>query len=513
MITSMRQRSGSVSGSSAEQGAEMIEPGKTATSCGRNGSSVMPSTFDRDYIEHAIKPFFGQAVYTGESPSLPMIDLQYGKENAIPAHMWGMLYDDWRPNTEQDGTSVFLQGYENRGPDNERKKIYLSAITPDLYETGYREKVERFFGKLLASTNQDKPFMKEYIDNYFDLYWDLHVGATGTAIPEEVREAGRSFLAVLGSWLPSDPVVYQNYMKVRRLRPILIEWINAKVQDVLHRKVEKYQNTFVHHWLKNNGDGKNFRRKDITFECFHNFLAFSQWGNTIYNIITKLDREHGDSTVKAWFAMTMDCRNGDKKSSADTFSALDRFVMELFRTISPNGGSLSTMTVYRRFMGTGDTTILTPHLATSRKAVHWKDPEAFNPDRYLETPTSDHIDEAASKGIGFARCPFPQASYDVGDGRSAYVTNSAFGTAYAVVDATSYPVCDYAGYAPFGFGYRRCPGELLTVQVIKDFLTKVWTDKIEFGKLPIDHPEELSVGPATVIKDNIGFTIGTPASC
>ena len=39
------------------------------------------------------------------------------------------------------------------------------------------------------------------------------------------------------------------------------------------------------------------------------------------------------------------------------------------------------------------------------------------------------------------------------------------------------PVCDYAGFAPFGFGYRRCPGEQLTIKVFEDFLRKVWKEQ------------------------------------
>jgi hypothetical protein len=31
------------------------------------------------------------------------------------------------------------------------------------------------------------------------------------------------------------------------------------------------------------------------------------------------------------------------------------------------------------------------------------------------------------------------------------------------------PGLDYAGFAPFGFGYRRCPGEQLTINVFEDF--------------------------------------------
>ena len=66
-------------------------------------------------------------------------------------------------------------------------------------------------------------------------------------------------------------------------------------------------------------------------------------------------------------------------------------------------------------------------------------------------------------------------------------------------------MCDHAGFAPFGFGYRRCPGEQLTIQVFEDFLRKVWKNKIEFVKLNIANPEPLPIGPTTVIGDNLTF--------
>jgi hypothetical protein len=44
----------------------------------------------------------------------------------------------------------------------------------------------------------------------------------------------------------------------------------------------------------------------------------------------------------------------------------------------------------------------------------------------------------------------------------------------STVDGAAYPIVDTAGYAPFGFGYRRCAGERFTVEVIKDFLRTVW---------------------------------------
>jgi cytochrome P450 len=76
---------------------------------------------------------------------------------------------------------------------------------------------------------------------------------------------------------------------------------------------------------------------------------------------------------------------------------------------------------------------------------------------------------------------------------------------FAVVDGAAYPVSDYAGFAPFGFGYRRCPGEQLTLQVFEDFLHKVWRDKIVFRKLNLANPGRVPVGPNAVIQDDIGF--------
>jgi hypothetical protein len=84
--------------------------------------------------------------------------------------------------------------------------------------------------------------------------------------------------------------------------------------------------------------------------------------------------------------------------------------------------------------------------------------------------------------------------------------NSGFGTVYGIVDGTALPVCDYAGFAPFGFGYRRCPAEQLTIQVFEDFFRKVRKSRIEFERLDIADPEPLPIGPATVVNDNVGFT-------
>ena len=111
-----------------------------------------------------------------------------------------------------------------------------------------------------------------------------------------------------------------------------------------------------------------------------------------------------------------------------------------------------------------------------------------------------------------ARCPFENKEFDVKDGRKVSLQNSAFGTVFGVADGVPLPVCDHAGFAPFGFGYRRCPGEQFTISAFEDFLKTVWLNKVDFVKLAHPSPEMLPIGPSTVIPDDIGFmrNVSTP---
>src|SRR6516225_627737 len=129
---------------------------------------TIPANFDHEYVEKVVIPFFLTSFYEGERPMLPMIDVNFTKENALPYDLWGLITRDWRP-TPDEGVTVFLQGLEKRGDNNLRKRIYFSAVTPDLYKPMYSAKVIAFFDKLLDQKFANKPFMRHYLDYYFDL--------------------------------------------------------------------------------------------------------------------------------------------------------------------------------------------------------------------------------------------------------------------------------------------------------------------------------------------------------
>ena len=443
---------------------------------------------------------------------MPMIDLNFSKENALTHDVFGLIYRDWKP-TPEEGVMVFLQGLEKRGENNLRKRIYFSAVTPDLYKPMYRAKVTAFFEKLLDQQFADRPFMRHYLDHYFDLYWDLHLGVIGSDIPREVREIGEAFNTVFAYRDPLLPITYHNYMKVRELQDFLKSWIGERINDIQSGKIKNPERTMAWHWLKNAQGGGHFSKNDIVIECLHDFVALSQWGNAIFRVMSLLSEDGGDKAVRASFQKTMS-GNFDTAGGAP-FSPLELFVMELFRVISPNGGSVSTIHDTRSSGGSPqqklglpferDSYVSTPHASTSLDPVHWTDPNTFDPQRYLRVPTSAQINDDKCRQMGLARCPFDITNFKIKDGRNARITNSGFGTLFVVADERSYPVCDYAGFAPFGFGYRRCAGEQLTILVFEDFLRKVWRDKIVFRKLDLANPARVPVGLDAVIQDDIGF--------
>ena len=169
---------------------------------------------------------------------LPMIDVNFSKENALPYDLWGLIYHEWRP-TPEEGVTVFLQGLEKRGDNNLRKRIYFSAVTPDLYKPMYGAKVVAFFDKILDQQFANMPFMRHYLDYYFDLYWDLHLGVSGDDIPFEVRRIGEAFNTVLAYRNPLLPITHDNYMKVRELLDFLKSWIDDRIGDIQSGKTRK----------------------------------------------------------------------------------------------------------------------------------------------------------------------------------------------------------------------------------------------------------------------------------
>ena len=140
---------------------------------------------------------------------------------------------------------------------------------------------------------------------------------------------------------------------------------------------------------------------DVVFECFHNFVAFSQWGNTIFGIMSRLSRDGGDPDIRAAFEKTMSA-HPDAADGAP-FTPLEMFVMELFLIIRRMAaasrrcrirgrvdGATTMATVARPLRASAclkehSGYIISPDTSTSFDSeMHWTNPLKFEPFMILE---------------------------------------------------------------------------------------------------------------------------------
>jgi hypothetical protein len=318
-----------------ESNGRQTAPGDLGASVTRLRKQFLED-FDAAYVDNVIVPHFLVSTYHGERPSMPMIDVTSPKKMHCLLTAMGHAERELATSPEH-GSPSFCKRWRSAGrqpPQATHERGYARSLPPHVQREG-----GAVLCRLLDAKNAGKPLMRPYLRGYWDLYWDLHLGVQGEAVPQKIRQVGNSFNTVLAYRDPTQKVVYDNYITVRSNLSFLKSWIDKKLDDLKTGRIPAPEKTFAHYWIKNGGDGDDFKRKDVVFECFHNFVAFSQWGNTLYNIMLKLSRNHGDPDAQDWFRKTMEGNFDEARGTA--FTPLERFVMELFRVISPNGGSIS----------------------------------------------------------------------------------------------------------------------------------------------------------------------------
>ena len=458
--------------------------------------SSIPSNFDRDYVDMPSSPSFYRPSIR-ERPTLPMIDAPLTR-----------IRPSVRPlGIDPGGLEADAGGRRYRLPSGAGKPRRKQSSQEDLFLRGHAGPVWPDVSvegrRVLRPASRPEVRRKAVHAALSRLLFRYLLGSPSRC--ERRRDPGRG---------PADRRKLQHRSRLSepdaadRLRKLHEGAGAARSAEGLDRRkghgfesgrTPDPEKTIAWYWLKNAGNGEHFSRKDIVFECFHNFVALSQWGNTIFGIMSRLSRYGGDADVRASFIKTM---SGDPTTrSGAPFTPLELFVMELFRTISPNGGSISAVEDARRV-------VLTAHLRTRRWTPALSDTATW-PRRILRPASTPFTGEPAAvrprslsdRARPAARSTKPNASRSVLPGVPSTVRPSMSPTvgrrtlptagsapSSASLTASRCLSVDYAGFAPFGFGYRRCPGEQLTIQVFEDFLRKVWKDKIEFVKLDLPIP-------------------------
>lgn len=406
------------------------------------------------------------------------------------------------PNDEK--VTLFLANLADRGDHNYRKKVYMWALTCDKMEK-YKPKMELFLNNVYSQiTIHGKPVLSTFQRELVLFFLNIHFGADD--YPEYLVTYFQYFMEITGAGLADNPRSLSNCDWVRKM--VYGYQTTPKVREYIRERaiaVEENQDdiSIIFYWQQ-----AGMPVETILTECIHNIIAFNQFTNTLYLLV--VDRINGTPVppnppappvppIVYNFLAAYTAAAGN--------SALQLNILrEVYRLLVPNSISFS------RLVEAVPSTTSPVKVNHIHKAIMIQQTGAayfaFNPARYDPAFTTDF--SACNPPVVPGNPPNPV--FDP----STYFVNSAVDgeTVLPLSSPTLFPVfpvvAGATSYYPFGFGYRRCAGEVLNY-----FLGLMMLEKFQLlfnapelagaTRFRFDPPTGALVTPApfTFVPDNI----------
>lgn len=412
----------------------------------------------------------------------------YAKFSSIPDSLIfysGNLPEEVSPT--QENWTIFLRNFQDRGyakrqPDepewrsaNYSKRQYMSAISLDKMQF-YQPKIDNFI--LTAYTEvvvNRKPLMSSFQSNLVLFFLSIHIGIDD--YPDYIIEYFLNFIKLLGIADPDNVERQQLLIYGYNLAPKIYAYFRQRVTQIIATN----DTSCISYWWEVAG----LSREALVFEAIHNIVAFSQFSNTIYSVIYVTIRPENPLSPELppypdFLKLYREATDSDQRLNV---------IREAFRLLVPNSASFS----------------------------------AVNPDP--ETNTSKTRARHLHQAIMINNMPgiFPLGNYFTYqpdlyvpdfqtnlDGRNDLVVTTDFLSQLPTSELDQETVVDISRpimpifpkpiYAPFGLGYRRCPGEIFTYvvteQIFQTFGQATYLEKP--GDFPI-----IYVAPFKGVPDNI----------
>lgn len=456
---------------------------------------------------------------------------RYDKHNSL--HYIVPFYvaeDSRKTKTDQRDVTLFLKNFDVRGYSNdpskpnwqranELKKVYMSAVTIDKLQF-YLERIESYVNTAFADVSvYGEPFVSSFQRNTVLFFLRMHLGSQ--EYPDYVINYFSKFVELIGDLNPDSPT---------RLNQALYGNLNIKdVLDYFKKVVATLddESTLVY-WWKLSGMPDD----SLVTEAVHDIIAFSQFTNTLYQIIytsipDPLNPGHAlhEKVPLADILFPLPSPlNGlfptypnffEKYLSAPNSTEQLSIIREAFRMFSPNSTSFSNLKpfnpdenfiqarhIHQLIMIENESTdpyLPVPPFTLLPATVN----QLFN---YFKYDTSRYADFIANLD-GLEGLPVNN-DFDDNLVQSALDQETVIDVTPSPMVRPITPIYPKPTYCPFGLGYRRCAGETFTYLVVSKLLEKFATVTFKEVK-PADadwkeeYGQEIAIAPFIKVKNNI----------
>lgn len=417
---------------------------------------------------------------------------QYDKLRSVPdSVIFYIGYDAESIPPKKESWTLFLTNFEDRGysgplslPEwqlaNYQKKVYMNALSIDKLQF-YLPKVEAFVNTAFSDVSiYGKPLISSFQENLVLFFLRMHIGNHN--YPDYVIKWFSRFIEFIGIGDPNNPD-----------RDILLMYGNTTSHSIFEyfrdKNIEIISNndkSCIAYWWHQAG----LSSKALVFECVHNIVAFSQFSNVIFSVVYA--GIHPTNPLNP--ALPQYVNFLEKYASATTSDDKLNVVRESYRILAPNSASFSLVKpvlpdvnlVKSRHFHQSIMISNLPGTQAQQLGAYF----TYNPNQYNENFRTN-LDNLEGLPV---MTNILETSITSPLDQETVVDNSTVPVRPIV------PIFPKPTYAPFGLGYRRCAGEMLTYLITEKLFEKFSTIKFEqrIGTYPL-----ISIAPLKRVEDDI----------
>lgn len=393
--------------------------------------------------------------------------------------------------------SLFLTNREERGLNERRSAVYMSALRACIVKTAYREKTRAFLNRVYADvTTYKRPLLSAFKEALIDYLLDVHVGTAKH--PEEVRTYFGEFIEFIGTGDPTAAGRNARVLLGRRLTPLVRNYFSERNAIVI---ANKDASSIIYYWHI-----AGLAPEGLVMESIHNAIAFEQFLNILFKLV--IDKISG--TVQP-VAGTIQYNFFAKHAAvaSDPVARLN-VVREVMRLTVPNAVSFSKVVdpaqpgafITSRLLHQSIMITNTGALLGNAAAYFAYNPALYSAFINYNTSIDDTVCSAADSS------PMASAKPD------ALFTRANVGadtqTFFDVNNVKLIPVFQTPIYATFGLGYRRCKGEILVYDIV-DMMLEIFAP-LNWYIGATGSPATVCVAPFSCPANNIYAVPAAPAA-